>query len=71
MKLSKIVIAAAVVAAGASSIATNAFAQAKEQFFPLLSYRTGPYAPNGVPWANGKQDYIKTVSYTHLRAHET
>ena len=49
MKLSKIVIAAAVVAAGASSIATSAFAQAKEQFFPLLSYRTGPYAPNGVP----------------------
>ena len=43
MKLSKIVIAAAVVAAGASSIATSAFAQAKEQFFPLLSYRTGPY----------------------------
>jgi len=62
MKLSKIVIAAAVVAAGASSIATNAFAQAKEQFFPLLSYRTGPYAPNGVPWANGKQDYIKMIN---------
>ena len=62
MKLSKIVIAAAVVAAGASSITTSAFAQAKEQFFPLLSYRTGPYAPNGVPWANGKQDYIKLVN---------
>ena len=30
-----------------------AFAQAKEQFFPVLSYRTGAYAPNGVPWANG------------------
>ena len=38
MKLSKIVIAAAVVAAGASSLATSAMAQAKEQFFPLLSY---------------------------------
>ena len=62
MKLSKLVIAAAVVAAGASSIATSAFAQAKEQFFPLLSYRTGPYAPNGVPWANGKQDYIKMIN---------
>ena len=36
--------------------AAGAFAQAKEQFFPLLSYRTGPYAPNGTPWANGKQD---------------
>ena len=58
MKLSKIVIAAAVVAAGASSLATSAMAQAKEQFFPLLSYRTGPYAPNGVPWANGKSRTI-------------
>jgi branched-chain amino acid transport system substrate-binding protein len=42
--------------------ATGAFAQAKEQFFPLLSYRTGPYAPNGTPWANGKQDYIKMIN---------
>ena len=29
--------------------------------FPMLVYRTGAYAPNGIP----------TVSYTHLRAHET
>ncbi|KAI1691010.1 periplasmic binding protein domain-containing protein [Ditylenchus destructor] len=34
----------------------------QEQFFPLLVYRTGPYAPNGTPWANGKQDYIKLVN---------
>ncbi len=37
-------------------------ADAKEQFFPLLVYRTGPYAPNGTPWANGKQDYIKMIN---------
>ena len=37
-------------------------AQAKEQFIPVLSYRTGPYAPNGVPWANGFVDYIKLVN---------
>jgi branched-chain amino acid transport system substrate-binding protein len=61
MKLSKLVIAAAV-AACASSLSTSAMAQAKEQFFPLLSYRTGPYAPNGTPWANGKQDYIKMIN---------
>ena len=38
-------------ALGASLLAaaTGAFAQAKEQFFPLLAYRTGPYAPNGTP----------------------
>ncbi|MFV0680631.1 ABC transporter substrate-binding protein [Ottowia sp.] len=59
MKLSRTLIAAAVVAA--SSVATSAFAQA-EQFFPLLSYRTGPYAPNGTPWANGKQDYLKMIN---------
>ncbi|MBS0317954.1 MAG: ABC transporter substrate-binding protein, partial [Proteobacteria bacterium] len=58
MKLSRALIAAAVLAA--SSIATSAIAA--EQFFPLLSYRTGPYAPNGTPWANGKQDYIKMVN---------
>jgi branched-chain amino acid transport system substrate-binding protein len=62
MKLSRFLIAAAVVAAGASALTTSAFAQAKEQFFPLLVYRTGAYAPNGTPWANGKQDYLKLVN---------
>ena len=22
----------------------------------------GPYAPNGTPWANGKQDYLKMIN---------
>jgi branched-chain amino acid transport system substrate-binding protein len=57
MKLRHIVLASVI--AGASA---GAFAQAKEQFFPLLSYRTGAYAPNGTPWANGKQDYLKMVN---------
>ena len=42
--------------------ASAAPAAAKEQFFPLLVYRTGPYSPNGTPWANGKQDYIKLIN---------
>ena len=63
MKIRNLILVVAAVAAGASSmVTTNAMAQAKEQFFPLLSYRTGPYAPNGVPWANGKQDYLKMVN---------
>ncbi len=63
MKVRNVILAIAAIAAGASSlVATTAYAQAKEQFFPLLSYRTGPYAPNGVPWANGKQDYLKMVN---------
>src|SRR5436190_20290878 len=36
--------------------------QAKEQFLPLLVYRTGAYAPNGTPWANGKLDYLKMIN---------
>lgn len=60
MKLSKTLIAAAALVAGLGSFAS--VAQAQEQFIPLLSYRTGPYAPNGIPWANGKQDYIKLIN---------
>ena len=60
MKLRKLMLASL---AAATVLGTGgAFAQAKEQFFPLLSYRTGAYAPNGVPWANGKQDYLKMIN---------
>ena len=62
MKLMKLVIAAGVLAAGAATVSTTALAQAKEQFFPLLVYRTGAYAPNGTPWANGEVDYLKMVN---------
>ena len=63
MKLYSLARSAALVVAVASTLAApSAFAQAKEQFFPLLSYRTGPYAPNGVPWANGYSDYLKLVN---------
>ena len=44
------------------SSGSQAWAQAKEQFVPVLSYRTGPYAPNGTPWANGFVDYLKLVN---------
>lgn len=62
MKLRTLVLAVAAVAAGASVVSTSAFAQAKEQFIPVLSYRTGPYGPNGAPWANGYVDYLKLVN---------
>jgi branched-chain amino acid transport system substrate-binding protein len=52
----------ALVAAGALAASPAALAQAREQFFPLLVYRTGAYAPNGTPWANGKQDYLKMIN---------
>jgi len=64
MKLRQLALALTVAAAGLSSalVSTVASAQAKEQFFPVLVYRTGAYAPNGVPFANGYVDYLKLVN---------
>ena len=64
MKLKSLALAAALSAVALSALltASAAYAQAKEQFFPLLPYRTGPFAPNGVPWANGFADYLKLVN---------
>jgi branched-chain amino acid transport system substrate-binding protein len=63
MKLRKVFFtAAAVLAVAASGVASSAFAQVKEQYFPALVYRTGAYAPNGVPFANGYVDYLKLLN---------
>jgi branched-chain amino acid transport system substrate-binding protein len=58
MKFRTLALAAALAASGISA----AYAQAKEQFFPVLVYRTGAYAPNGVPYANGYVDYLKLTN---------
>ena len=55
MKLGKI---AAIAAAG---IMTAAPALA-DLNVPLLSYRTGPYAPNGIPYADGFTDYFTLLN---------
>ncbi|MGZ5073437.1 MAG: ABC transporter substrate-binding protein [Usitatibacter sp.] len=47
---------------GALGAAFDAAAQANEIFVPALVYRTGAYAPNGVPWADGFVDYLKLVN---------
>jgi len=39
-----------------------AMAQEKSIFIPLLSYRTGPYAPSGVPSLNGFNDYFNLLN---------
>jgi branched-chain amino acid transport system substrate-binding protein len=49
-------------ALGSATLAGPAMAQANEQFLPSLVYRTGPYAPNGVPFANGVADYWTMVN---------
>jgi branched-chain amino acid transport system substrate-binding protein len=61
MKVKSLVIAAAAAAAGVLG-SSAALAQAKEQYIPVLSYRTGAYGPNGTPWANGYVDYLKLVN---------
>ena len=43
-------------------LASSPAVVAQEQFFPMLVYRTGPYAPSGIPVANGFRDYYKMVN---------
>jgi branched-chain amino acid transport system substrate-binding protein len=64
MNLRKLVVTASLGAIALSALATvpAAAQQAKEQYFPVLVYRTGAYAPNGAPWANGYVDYLKLIN---------
>ena len=63
MKLKTIASAALFVAAAAGALITApASAQDKVQFFPSLTGRTGPVAPNATPFANGYADYMKLVN---------
>src|SRR5690554_8072400 len=62
MKRISNIMAAALVAAGMATVSTAAVAQSAEQYAPIFSYRTGPYAPNGIPVADGTSDYLKLVN---------
>ena len=63
MIIRKLVVAASVAAIGLSAVLVSpAAVAAEEQFFPVLAYRTGAYAPNGTPWANGFVDYMKLTN---------
>ncbi len=62
MKLRKLAVGLALT--GAIGWATGGgpvFAQ-NEQFIPRLVYRTGPYAPDGIPFANGYADYLDMIN---------
>ncbi len=52
MNMQRLMLTATLAAAGAG-FASSAIAQAKEQFFPQLTYRTGAYAAYGIPWSYG------------------
>src|ERR1700692_4674862 len=59
MRLGSILLAAVI--ADFCTGAQRAAAQ-NEQFIPRLVYRTGPYAPNGIPFADGYADYLDMVN---------
>ena len=61
MLLKKLVVAACATLAAGVAIATAAQAQ-NEQFIPGLVYRTGAYAPNGIPFADGVADYVAMIN---------
>jgi branched-chain amino acid transport system substrate-binding protein len=62
MKAGWSILLAGVISVLTLQYSSQVFAQTNEQFVPVLVYRTGAYAPNGVPWANGFVDYLKLVN---------
>ncbi len=54
--------ALAAVAAVAATSAASAPASGQEQYVPLLVYRSGAYAPNGIALANGQADYFDMLN---------
>jgi branched-chain amino acid transport system substrate-binding protein len=62
MVLRSILVVALALAVAAGPLASTAFAQGGSIFIPLLVYRTGPYAPSGIPIANGFVDYFQMIN---------
>tara|TARA_R110000772_G_scaffold73216_1_gene159489 strand:+ start:127002 stop:128321 length:1320 start_codon:yes stop_codon:yes gene_type:complete len=62
MKFRKLVLATAGAVVGLGTFAAAEIAKADEQFFPMLVYRTGAYAPSGIPVANGFRDYYTLLN---------
>ncbi len=62
MKLRSLLLAAAGIAVGVTGVTEAKKAYAAELFFPVFVYRTGPYAPSGIPIANAMRDYMKLLN---------
>jgi branched-chain amino acid transport system substrate-binding protein len=62
MSMTKLLAGVLVAVLAVGPLATSARAQGKEIFIPLLVYRTGPYAPSGIPIADGFVDYFTLVN---------
>ncbi len=61
MGLRKLALLGAAIASACVFATASAQAQ-NEQFIPGLVYRTGAYAPNGIPFANGVADYLTMIN---------
>jgi branched-chain amino acid transport system substrate-binding protein len=57
----RMILALAAAAVSVTTLGEPVLAQ-NEQFLPALVYRTGPYAPNGIPFADGVADYWTLVN---------
>ena len=64
MKFRQIALGLALAAAGLTGVVGTSVATAQEkvQFFPSLTGRTGPVAPNATQFAYGYADYMKLVN---------
>src|SRR3989454_245811 len=62
MRAKHLLIGALAVVVTAGPLALAALAQDKSIYFPSLVYRTGPYAPSGIPIANGGSDYLNLLN---------
>ncbi len=62
MHAKKLILGAVAIALASTIYTDTPAAAAEEMTLPALVYRTGAYAPNGVPFANGLSDYIALVN---------
>jgi len=58
----RVLLGLAILALLLGPLAIAGSAQTKDAFIPLLVYRTGPYAPSGIPIANGFVDYFALLN---------
>jgi len=62
MTSKRLFVVAVALALAFGPLAGSVLAQGQSIFIPLLVYRTGPYAPSGIPNANGFQDYFNLLN---------
>ena len=62
MKLRILLLSALAATVALSGLIATPVLAGGEQFFPVFVYRTGPYAPSGIPSANGFRDYYAMIN---------